>query len=240
VANGRAEETAVAAEPGGPSRAERSARRSRLPQARQLPSLPRFEVPTGLAGTTLGLVAILLLAAAGLGLVSSALPRAKPPATPATAAPYSARWICPLLPNQNASIGVANVGGDPATLRTTVVGGETASQPAQKPLEPGGLRTIGVPGAKQPGYVQVEAFSSPVAVGSGGQAGCAAGPPTAGGSRRPTPASAPPPRWWWPTPTTTPPWSTWCRTSTRARWRPPPSCSCRPAPPRSRPSRTAS
>ena len=39
----------MAAEPGGPSRAERSARRSRLPQARHLPSLPRFEVPTGLA-----------------------------------------------------------------------------------------------------------------------------------------------------------------------------------------------
>jgi Family of unknown function (DUF5719) len=177
TANGRAEETAVAAEPGGPSRAERSARRSRFPQqARQLPGLPRFEVPTGLARTTLGLVGILVLAAAGLGVVTSALPRAKPPATPAAAAPYSARWICPLLPNQNASIGVANVGGDPATLRTTVVGGETASQPAQKPLEPGGLRTLDVPGAKQPGYVQVEAFSSPVAVGSGGQAGCAAGP----------------------------------------------------------------
>lgn len=176
-ANGRTEETAEAAERGGPSRAERSARRSRSPQqARQLPNLPRLEVPSGLARTTLGLVAILVLAAAGLGAVTTALPGARPPATPATAAPYSARWICPLLPNQNASIGVANVGADPATLRTTVVGGAGAAQPAQKPLEPGGLRSLNVPGAKQPGYVQVEAFSSPVAVGSGGQAGCAAGP----------------------------------------------------------------
>jgi Family of unknown function (DUF5719) len=33
-----------------------------------------------------------------------------------------------------------------------------------------------VPAAKQAGYVQVEAFSSPIAVGTGGQAGCASGP----------------------------------------------------------------
>jgi hypothetical protein len=144
-------------------------------QGRQLPSLPKFEVPTGLARTTLGLVAILVLATAGLGVVTSALPKAKPPATPATAAPYSARWICPLLPKQRASIGMANVGGSPATLRTTVVGAG-ASQPPQKPLEAGGLRTMNVPAPKQPGYVQVEAFSAPIAVGSGGQASCAAGP----------------------------------------------------------------
>jgi hypothetical protein len=178
--NGRAEETAAAAaataERRAPSRADPGARRSRLPHGRQLPNLPKFEVPSGLARTTLGLVAILVLAAAGLGVVTSALPKAKPPATPATAAPYSARWICPLLPNQNASIGVANVGSSPATLRTTLVGSTGASQTPQKPLEPGGLRTINVAAHKQPGYLQVEAFSAPIAVGSGGQASCASGP----------------------------------------------------------------
>src|SRR6266511_358006 len=106
------------------------------------------QVPPGLARTTLGLVAILVLATTGLGVVTSALPKAKPPATPATAAPYSARWICPLLPNQSASIGMANVGGNPATLRTTVVGAAGASQTPQKPI----------------------------AAGSGGQASCASGP----------------------------------------------------------------
>jgi hypothetical protein len=177
--NGRGRDTAAAAtaEQEGSSRADRGGRRSRSPhQGRQLPTLPKFEVPTGLARTTLGLVAILVLATTGLGVVTSALPKAKPPATPATAAPYSARWICPLLPNQAASIGMANVGGNPATLRTTIVGATGATQTPQKPLEAGGLRTMNVPAPKQPGYVQVEAFSAPIAVGSGGQASCASGP----------------------------------------------------------------
>jgi Family of unknown function (DUF5719) len=174
--NGRNGGTAPPAVGQGPP-VGRVARRSHVPHpARQLPTLPKFEVPTGLARTTLGLVAILVLATAGLGVVTRALPTAKPPATPATAAPYSARWICPMLPNQSTSVGVANVGGDPATLRTTVVGGDGGSQPAQKPLEAGGLRTMNVPAAKKPGYVQVEAFSSPIAVGSGGQSSCASGP----------------------------------------------------------------
>ena len=181
VSNGRGQETAAAAaataEREARSRVDRGVGRSRSPQTgRQLPSLPKFEVPTGLARTTLGLVAILVLATTGLGVVTSALPKAKPPATPATAAPYSARWICPLLPNQSASIGMTNVGGSPATLRTTVVGAAGASQTPQKPLEAGGLRTMNVPAPKQPGYVQVEAFSAPIAVGSGGQASCASGP----------------------------------------------------------------
>ena len=166
---------AGASEPDGLSRAGRS--RSRVPH--QLASFPRFdklEVPTGLARTTLGLVAILIIATAGIGVVAGALPKAKPPATPATAAPYSARWICPLLPNQATAVGVSNVGAAAATLRTTVVGGPGASQPAQKPLAAGGVRTLTVPAGARPGYVQVEAFSSPVVVGTGGQAGCASGP----------------------------------------------------------------
>jgi Family of unknown function (DUF5719) len=166
---------AGAADPGATSRMARS--RSRV--AQQLASFPKFEkfeVPTGLARTTLGLVAILIIATAGIGVVAAALPEAKPPATPATAAPYSARWICPLLPNQATTVGVSNVGTAAATLRTTVIGGPGESQPAQKPLAAGDVRTLTVPAAKQPGYVQVEAFSAPVAVGTAGQASCAAGP----------------------------------------------------------------
>jgi hypothetical protein len=175
--NCRSDTTAPPAAGRQAPRGERVARRSGSPyRGRQLPSLPKIEVPSGLARTTVGLVAILVLTTAGLGLVTGSLPRAKPPATPATAAPYSARWICPLLPKQAASIGVANVGGDPASLRTTIVGGAATSQPPQKPLEAGGVRTMNVPAAKRPGYVQVEAFSSPVAVGSGGQPSCASGP----------------------------------------------------------------
>jgi hypothetical protein len=167
--------SAGAADPGAATRIGRS--RSRV--AQQLASFPKFEkfeVPTGLARTTLGLVAILVIATAGIGVVADALPRAKPPATPATAAPYSARWICPLLPNQATTVGVSNVGAAAATLRTTVVGGPGASQPAQKPLAAGDVRTLTVPAGAQPGYVQVEAFSAPVAVGTAGQASCAAGP----------------------------------------------------------------
>jgi hypothetical protein len=166
---------ADATRPDGVSRAGRS--RSRIPhQLANFPRFDKFEVPTGLARTTLGLVAILIIATAGIGVVAGALPKAKPPATPATAAPYSARWICPLLPSQATTIGVSNVGAAAATLRTTVVGGPGASQPAQKPLQAGGVRTLTVPAGAQPGYVQVEAFSAPVAVGTAGQASCASGP----------------------------------------------------------------
>ena len=159
-----------------PPRPDKGARHSRPPRkARQRPALPKLDVPYGLARTTLGLAAILIAATVGLGAATSALPRARPPATPATAAPYSARWICPLLPNQTTSVGVANIGGAAAALRTTVVGSGRGA-PATSSLAARGTRAVGVPAAKQPGYVQVEAFSAPVVVTAGGQPSCAAGP----------------------------------------------------------------
>ena len=144
--------------------------------SRLRPPIPKLEVPAGLARSSLGLAAILVAAALCLGTISNALPRAQRPPTPATGAPYSARWVCPLFPGQGTSVGVANVGGNAATLRTTVISGSQLGRPTQRALSAGGTSTVKVPAAKQPGYVQVEAFSAPVVVSAGGTGGCAPGP----------------------------------------------------------------
>jgi Family of unknown function (DUF5719) len=144
--------------------------------SRLRPAIPKLEVPTGLARSSLGLAAILAVAALCLGAVSTALPKAQRPAAPATAAPYSARWVCPMLPGQATTVAAANVGEDAASLRTTVISGANSAQPTQKPLGAGTTRTVEVPAAKQPGYVQVEAFRAPVVVSQGNQGGCTPGP----------------------------------------------------------------
>ncbi len=152
-------------------------RRGRVPDPSRLrPSIPKLDVSSGIARSSLGLAAILIVAALALGTLSSSLPQARQAATPATAAPYSARWVCPLLPGQTTSVDVANVGGGNAALRTTVISGSERGQPARQSLGAGIARSIKVPAAKQPGYVQVEAFSAPVVVSAGAQSGCAPGP----------------------------------------------------------------
>jgi hypothetical protein len=125
--------------------------------------------------------------AAVLVLAAEALPAAKPPVTPATRDPYSARWVCPLLEGRAASVTVANVGGAAATLRTTVQTAARRAQPASKTLAAGATQVLRVqPQPDRPGYVQVEAFSAPVVVSAGGL-GCAPGPGN---------------RWWLPAPDT--------------------------------------
>jgi hypothetical protein len=163
--------------PNGSAIPEAPPRRGRAPAPPRLrPAIPKLEIPSGLARSSLALAAVLIVAALGLGTVSNALPKAHRPPTPAAAPPYSARWVCPLLPGQATSVGAANVGAETAAMRTTVVSGSFRSQPSQKALGAGTSRTVKVPATKQAGYVQVEVFSAPVVVSAGGQAGCAPGP----------------------------------------------------------------
>jgi hypothetical protein len=132
---------------------------------------------TGLAavrGSSLGLAGSLLAVAAVLVLAVNALPAAKPPAIPVARDPYSARWVCPLLPGQATPVTIANVGGAAASLRTVVSEAGKQAQPATRELAGGATQRLS-PQPQRPAYLQVEAFSAPVVVSAPGL-GCAPGP----------------------------------------------------------------
>jgi len=130
--------------------------------------------PADLRGSSLGLAGSLVAVAAVLVLAVNALPSARPPATPAAAEPYSARWVCPLLPGQATVVTIANVGQATASLRTLVRETGTESKPATKELAGGATQRLSLKPQKA-GFVQVEAFSAPVVVSAPGL-GCAPGP----------------------------------------------------------------
>ncbi|HEX3202017.1 MAG TPA: hypothetical protein VHW42_08800, partial [Actinomycetes bacterium] len=130
--------------------------------------------PADLRGSTLGLAGSLVVVAAVLVLAVNALPSARPPATPAAAEPYSARWVCPLLPGQATAVTIANVGEATASLRTLVRETGTESKPATRELAGGATQKLSLKPQKA-GFVQVEAFSAPVVVSAPGL-GCAPGP----------------------------------------------------------------
>jgi hypothetical protein len=130
--------------------------------------------PADLRGSSLGLAGTLVAVAAVLVLAVNALPSAKPPVTPAAADPYSARWVCPLLPGQATAVTIANVGDGTASLRTLVRETGTKSDPTTKELAGGATQKLSLTPAKA-GFVQVEAFSAPVVVSAPGL-GCAPGP----------------------------------------------------------------
>jgi hypothetical protein len=130
--------------------------------------------PADLPRSSLGLAGTLVAAAAVLVLAVNALPSARPPATPAAADPYSARWVCPLLPGQTTPVTIANVGNATASLRTTVRETGTKSDPATKDLAGGATQRLSLK-PERAGFVQVEAFSAPVVVSAPGL-GCAPGP----------------------------------------------------------------
>jgi hypothetical protein len=130
--------------------------------------------PADLRGSSLGLAGTLAAVAAVLIVAVNALPSAEPPATPAAADPYSARWVCPLLPGQATAVTIANVGDGTASLRTLVRETGTRSAPATKELAGGATQKLSLKLAKA-GFVQVEAFSAPVVVSAPGL-GCAPGP----------------------------------------------------------------
>jgi hypothetical protein len=130
--------------------------------------------PADLRGSSLGLAGAVVAAVAVLVLAANALPSAKPPGTPAARDPYSARWVCPLLPGQTTPVTIANVGDAAASLRTTVRETGTKSAPAAKQLAGGATQKLSLKPVKA-GFVQVEAFSAPVVVSAPGL-GCAPGP----------------------------------------------------------------
>jgi Family of unknown function (DUF5719) len=125
-------------------------------------------------GSSLGLAGLLVAAVALLVVAANALPGPKPPAAPVTRDPYSARWVCPLLPGQTTSVTVANVGDATASLRTSVRETGKKSEPTTKDLAGGKTELLSLRPAKA-GFVQVEAFSAPVVVTAPGL-GCAPGP----------------------------------------------------------------
>jgi hypothetical protein len=185
-------------EPAGWRRPEGPGRPRREPRARPSPDLPGREpsaVPPGeeprrrpalkapqlrpprpadLRGSSFGLAGALVAVVAVLVLAANALPAAKPPATPPARDPYSARWVCPLLPGQATPVTIANVGDAAASLRTTVRETGTKSAPVAKKLAGGATQKLSLEPVK-PGFVQVEAFSAPVVVSAPGL-GCAPGP----------------------------------------------------------------
>ena len=130
--------------------------------------------PADLRGSSFGLAGALVAVVAVLVLAANALPAAKPPATPPARDPYSARWVCPLLPGQATPVTIANVGDAAASLRTTVRETGTKSAPVAKKLAGGATQKLSLNPVK-PGFVQVEAFSAPVVVSAPGL-GCAPGP----------------------------------------------------------------
>jgi hypothetical protein len=146
------------------------------PGQRPARKLPQLRAPTvgDLRGSSLGLAGGLVALAAVLVLGVNALPAAKAPATPVTRDPYSARWVCPLLPGQTTPVTIANVGSAPASLRTVVRGTGKASAPVTRQLAAGATQQLS-PKLAKAGFVQVEAFSAPVVVSAPGL-GCAPGP----------------------------------------------------------------
>jgi hypothetical protein len=149
------------------------------------PTRPRPKGPADLAGlrgrglaavrgSSLGLAGTLLVMAAVLVVAVNALPAAKPPVTPAARDPYSARWVCPLLPGQATPVTIANVGGASASVRTVVGEAGKQAQPSTRDLAGGATQRLS-PRPQKPAYLQVEAFSAPVVVSAPGL-GCAPGP----------------------------------------------------------------
>jgi Family of unknown function (DUF5719) len=162
--------------PGPSAKAPSEARPREDPRRRRAFKSPQLRPPrpADLRGSSLGLAGTLVVVAAVLVLAANALPSAKPPATPAAADPYSARWVCPLLPGQTTRVTIANVGNATASLRTTVRETGTKSDPATKDLAGGATQKLSLKPEKA-GFVQVEAFSAPVVVSAPGL-GCAPGP----------------------------------------------------------------
>jgi hypothetical protein len=146
------------------------------PDQRPARKLPQLRTPAvgNLRRSSIGLAGTLVVVAAVLVLGANALPAAKGPATPVTRDPYSARWVCPLLPGQTTPVTIANVGDAAASLRTTVRETGKASAPATRQLAAGATQQLSPKPAKA-GFVQVEAFSAPVVVSAPGL-GCVPGP----------------------------------------------------------------
>jgi hypothetical protein len=158
-------------EPRPPEPPRRSPRRR--PSLRP-PSVAAAPQLRGVAASSVGLAGGLVVLAAALVVAAGALPAASPPAAPATGDPYSARWVCPLLAGQPATVTIANVGGATATLQAAVHTGKKPSPLASRTMKAGVTQEFPLR-PKEDGYMQVEAFGAPVVASAGGL-GCAPGP----------------------------------------------------------------
>jgi hypothetical protein len=156
------------------------------------PSLPRPSLPTvkraRIPQASLALAGIAIVLAGGLAGLMSALPQAAAPVAVDAGAPYSARWVCPLLPNSLGTVVADNLGQRAAAMRVGVnaVRSQGAAGPGGKPapdLPAGASRTVRAQSGPNGGFVQVEAFGAPIAATSADQPTCVPGPAT---------------RWWLP------------------------------------------
>jgi hypothetical protein len=146
------------------------------PRRRPALKTPQMRAPKvgDLRGSSLGLAGALVAVVAVLVVGANALPGLGPPAAPVTRDPYSARWVCPLLPGQTTAVTIANVGDASASLRTTIRENGKKSAPTIKELAGGKTELLTLKPARE-GFVQVEAFSAPVVVSTPGL-GCTPGP----------------------------------------------------------------
>ena len=149
--------------------------------------LPRkADLGGGLAAarTRLGMVAVAVVTAVALAAVGAALPAPKRPAAAARGEPYSARWVCPLLPRQDGTITVTNTGTGQLRVHQaiTLAGQEGQAVPGpplgDATLEPGNRYTIRTNPGKvtAPGVLQVEGIGGAVAVAASGHPPCSASP----------------------------------------------------------------
>ncbi|HEY2956734.1 MAG TPA: DUF5719 family protein [Actinomycetota bacterium] len=151
-------------------------------RTRPLPRLPKAGKPR-IPQASLALAAVAVLVAGGLAGLTNLLPKAPGPVVADAGAPYSARWVCPLLPNSVGTVTANNVGRTAASLDAG-----SDSQPARgggptQQLAARATHVFHAKGGPRGGFVQVEAFGAPVAATSAGQPPCVTGPAT---------------RWWLP------------------------------------------
>jgi Family of unknown function (DUF5719) len=144
-------------------------------------ALPRLKVGQArIPQASLALAGIAILVGGGLVGLMGLVPKAAGPRPADAGAPYSARWVCPLLPNSVGTVTANNVGQATASIdavsdRGPAGGGSRLAARA--------TRVFHALGGTAGGFVQVEAFGAPVAATSAGQPPCVAGPGT---------------RWWLP------------------------------------------
>jgi Family of unknown function (DUF5719) len=161
-------------------------------RARRLPALPKASLPRAprakIPQASLALAGIAIVIAGGLAGLMSMLPKAAAPVAVDAGAPYSARWVCPLLPSSFGTVVADNLGQRAAAMRVGVnaVRSQGVAGPGGKAapdLAAGASRTVRAQSGPNGGFVQVEAFGAPIAVTSANQPTCVPGPAT---------------RWWLP------------------------------------------
>ena len=161
-------------------------------RARRLPGLPKPSLPKPSLPTvrraripqaSLALAGIAILVAGGLAGLMNVLPKASAPVAADAGAPYSARWVCPLLPSSLGTVVTDNLGQRAAAMRVGVnaLRSQGVAGPGGQPfpdLAAGASRQVRAQSGPNGGFVQVEAFGAPIAATSADQPTCVPGPAT--------------------------------------------------------------